>query len=383
MGRYASFPNKKTARTIIVVCGFLFSIFSFVYLYVLQRDVLEALHFSLAHGKTRFAPFASAAVLTFVLVLLRWGINNFLGLKHNVHALAYFPSFLILCALTDIGRNVYIPGHQTCWVWLLPVLILLFVGGGYWFRVFSRDKLNEGEDKTNLVVSNLAILLVMCLVTMFIGNTERAFHFELNVERQLRSQEYSMALEVGKHSLEANHTLTALRAYAMAHEGVMGDRLFQYPQYYQSAGLFLAANSEPGLRFTNDSVYSFLGAKPHYGENMIEYLRSLCYTGRGRYVALDYYLSGLLLDKQLDEFVKAIGDFYEQEDALPRYYREAITLYQVQCTDSVFSLKDSLLLRHFDDYKTCQKELGTSIGAANYMRRKFGDTYWWYFDYQN
>lgn len=50
-----------------------FSLFSFVYLYVFQRDVLEALHFSLAHGKTTFAPMASALVITLILLLLRWG----------------------------------------------------------------------------------------------------------------------------------------------------------------------------------------------------------------------------------------------------------------------------------------------------------------------
>lgn len=56
----------------------------------------------------------------------------------------------------------------------------------------------------------------------------------------------------------------------------------------------------------------------------MNYLRSLCYTEQGRYVALDYYLSALLLDKHLDEFAKAITDLYDEKDSLPRYYREAM-----------------------------------------------------------
>ena len=383
MGKYVSIPYKKTARTMIVVCGFLFSIFSFVYLYVFQRDVLEALHFSLAHGKTQFAPFASAAVLTLVLVLLRWGVNSLLGLKGNVRALAYLPSFLILCALTDIGRNVYVPGYHTHWVWVLPVAILVFVGGGYWLRSLLRNWLDEEGDRMNLVVSNLFIMLVMCLATILAGNTNRSFHYELEVERRMRNQEYDKALEVGKHSLEAGRTLTVLRAFAMAHEGIMGDKLFQYPQYYRSEGLFLTANSVPGLRFVNDSVYNFLGGKPYYGENTMDFLRTLCYGGKGRYVALDYYMSGLLLDKHLDEFVKAVNDFYEEEDSLPRYYQEAMTLYQAQHADSAFAFRDSLTVKRFEGYRVRQKELGSSVGASNYMRREFGDTYWWYFDYQN
>lgn len=93
MSDYTNAFYKKTARIMIAVCGLLFSLFSFVYLYVFQRDVLEALHFSLAHGKTTFAPMASALVITLILLLLRWGVNSLLGLKGRVRALAYVPSF--------------------------------------------------------------------------------------------------------------------------------------------------------------------------------------------------------------------------------------------------------------------------------------------------
>ena len=55
MNEYIHKNYKKAARIQTAVCGFLFSIFSFIYLYVFQCDVLEALHFSLAHGKTHFA----------------------------------------------------------------------------------------------------------------------------------------------------------------------------------------------------------------------------------------------------------------------------------------------------------------------------------------
>lgn len=383
MGNYVSIPYKKTERTMIGVCGLLFSTFSFVYLYVFQRDVLEALHFSLAHGKTQFAPLASAAVLTLVMVLLRWGINSLLGLKGYIRSLSYLPSFLILCALTDLGRNVYAPGYHTIWLWLLPLTILLFVGGGYWLRALFRNWLNEEGSIRGLVISNLSILLFMCLTTMLIGNTHRAFHYELEIERHLRNKDYAAALEVGKHSLEAGRTLTALRALAMAHAGEMGERLFQYPQHYKAEGLFFAPSQEAVLRFTNDSIYRFLGKQAGSSEGHIDYLRSLCYTGQGRYVALDYYLSGLLLDKRLDEFAKAITDLYDEKDTLPHYYREAMFLYQTQLPASASTSQDTLLMERWKTYKDFQRELGTSSGAKNQIRRKFGDTYWWYFDYQN
>ena len=87
MSDYTNAFYKKTARIMIAVCGLLFfSVLVFVYLYVFQRDVLEALHFSLAHGKTTFAPIASALVITLILLLLRWGVNSLLGLKGRVRA---------------------------------------------------------------------------------------------------------------------------------------------------------------------------------------------------------------------------------------------------------------------------------------------------------
>ena len=65
--------HRRTARIITVASGLLFTAFSFVYLAFFQKDVLEALHYSLAQGKTVYAPWISAVVITAVLLLLRWG----------------------------------------------------------------------------------------------------------------------------------------------------------------------------------------------------------------------------------------------------------------------------------------------------------------------
>ena len=44
--------RRRTARIIAVASGLLFSVFSIVYLAVFQREVMAALHYSLAQGKT-------------------------------------------------------------------------------------------------------------------------------------------------------------------------------------------------------------------------------------------------------------------------------------------------------------------------------------------
>ena len=120
--------RRRTARIIAVASGLLFSVFSIVYLAVFQREVMEALHYSLAQGKTVYAPWMSAIVGTIVLLVLRWGINALVGLKGPLKALSYFPPCLLLGVVTDVGHGVYHgEGISEQWAWLLPLLLVLHV----------------------------------------------------------------------------------------------------------------------------------------------------------------------------------------------------------------------------------------------------------------
>ena len=384
MNDYASTIYKKTARWTIVGCGLLFSIFSFVFLYVFQRDVLEALHYSLAHGKTVFAPLGSAIVITLVLILLRWGVNSLLGLKGNIRSISYFPSFLVLCALTGFGRDVYLSEYHSSWTWLMPLLLVLFAAVGFWLRHLFRNKLNEEGSVFSLVFWNVFILLAMCFMTVSISNTDRTFHHELQMERALRHKDYNEALKVGRHSMEASRTLTALRAIALARTNQLGDKLFEYPQYYGSDGLFFANDSTTQLRYTNDSIYYLLGVRPYAGESRMEFLYNICQKETGRFTALHYYLAALLLDKNLKDFAKEISDVYEVEDTLPRYYREAMLLYQqeIKDTTSLWKASDSVMIHRYKAFQELHRGGQSDVPEINHIRKDFDDTYWWYFYYQ-
>lgn len=258
-----------------------FSIFSFIYLYVFQCDVLEALHFSLAHGKTHFAPLPSAIIITLILLLLRWGVNSLLGLKGEVRALSYFPSCLILGVLTDVGRTVYMSDYHTSWGWLLPLILLIYFLVTFWLRRVFRVQLNVESSPMTLMNSNLIILLVFIIMTILIGNSNRTFHRELEAEHYLRNHQYNEVLKIGQHSTEASRTLTVLRSIAMSHAGTLGEKLFEYPQYYKTDGLFFANDSSSVLRYTNDSIYYLLGVRPYNGEDRMEFLHNICYKGTG------------------------------------------------------------------------------------------------------
>lgn len=383
MSSNTSLSYKRAARILTVACGLLFSAFSFVYLYVFQKDVLGALHYSLSQGKTHYSPLVGAIIITVVLLIFRWGINGLMGLKGPVRSLSYFPSCLLLGVLTDIDGSVFHEGSiADKWMWLLPLLLLIYVGVVYTLRRVFRNWLNYEGSVTGLINSNLGILMSLCLMTSCIGNSKTNFHHELSVEQAIRDKDYVAARKVGYKSLETSRTLTALRAHALSLEGEMGEYLFAYPQNYAADGLLFESHSQETLRLNADSLYAYLGAKPHASEKTSDYLERICHDEIGKHTALEYYLSALLLDKKLDKFATELDASYFEQDTLPRYYREAVILYKQTHPAYTREIRDTVMMQRFKEFTEMQKEFTSPVEEKNRMRREFGDTYWWYYRYQ-
>ena len=375
--------RRRTARIIAVASGLLFSAFSFTYLSVFQKDVMEALHYSLAQGKTVYAPWMSAVLITVVLLVLRWAVNALVGLKGPLKALSYFPSCLLLGVLTDVGHNVYHGGGiSDTWGWMLPLCLVLYGVLGWLLARAARLWLNPEMPDIWVVNSNFMTLLMFCFMTIGIGNTNVHFHHELQVEEALRKQDYGRALLVAEKTMDPSRNLTALRAYAMSRQGTMGEDLFRYPQLYGAAGLLMGTSDEKALRLNADSLSVYLGAKPALGEPALTFFRRICEEESGNYTTLDYYLSALLLEKKLDEFVRAFDELYTVRDSIPYYYRQALFLDSKMHPSAVTDSADVALEELWGKYLEKQQELSGQRGEANYMRREFGDTYWWYYQYK-
>ena len=375
--------RRRTARIIAVASGLLFSAFSFTYLSVFQKDVMEALHYSLAQGKTVYAPWMSAVLITVVLLVLRWAVNALVGLKGPLKALSYFPSCLLLGVLTDVGHNVYHGGGiSDTWGWMLPLCLVLYGVLGWLLARAARLWLNQEMPDIWVVNSNFMTLLMLCFMTIGIGNTNVHFHHELQVEEALRKQDYGRALQVAEKTMDPSRNLTALRAYAMSRQGTMGEDLFRYPQLYGAAGLLMGTSDEKALRLNADSLSVYLGAKPALGEPALTFFRRICEEESGNYTTLDYYLSALLLEKKLDEFVRAFDELYTVRDSIPYYYRQALFLDNKMHSSAATDSADVALEELWGKYLQKQQELSGQRGEANYMRREFGDTYWWYYQYK-
>ena len=374
--------RRRTARIIAVASGLLFSVFSVVYLSVFQKEVMEALHYSLAQGKTVYAPWMSAIIGTIVLLVIRWFINLFVGLKGPLKALSYFPPCLLLGVLTDVGHGVYHgEGISAQWVWLLPLLLVLYFVIGKLLARACKLWVNPELEDGVVINSNLFILLCLCLMTACIGNSNIHFHHELKVEEALRKQDYETARQVGMKSMDPSRNLTALRAYAMSREGTMGEYLFQYPQLYGAAGLLMGTSDDKALRLNADSLYVYLGARPALGEPAMNFFERICQEESGNYTTMDYYLSALLLERKLEPFVKAFDELYIVRDSIPYYYKQALFLHDKMHPSKTPKVADEAMEEQWKVYEEEKTNLAGTVGEGNRMRRKFGDTYWWYYQY--
>ena len=378
--------RRKTARILSVACGFLFSAFSIVYLAVFQKDVMEALHYSLAEGKTVYAPWASAIILTVALQVIRVSLNGLLRLRGPLKALSYFPCCLLLGVLTDVTHNVYHGGGiDAAWATLLPVMLVVYGIVGWLLARAARLWLNP-EIPTGVVVNtNLITLLMLCFMTVGIGNTNIHFHHELQMEEALRKQDYDRALLVGEKSMDPSRNLTALRVYALSRQGMVGEKLFSYPQLYGAAGLLMGTDNGKALRLNADSLYVYLGDSLKLGEAALKFFERICEEETGNYTTLDYYLSALLLEKKLDKFMQAFVDWYRMEETpFPKYYKQAYYLHNHMHAGSekYLLIDDEEMDALWEKYQARKQELAGQPGEANFMRREFGDTYWWYYQYK-
>lgn len=381
--RYGKY-DRKTARLAYMVCSLLFIIFSTVYLAVFQRDLLEAIHLSMAKGYTEFQIIPATIVIVIILMIMKEGLNLLMRLRGKLHALAYIPSFMGLVTLTGFGRDVYMGEFYHVWWWLMPILTVVFVTVVALTRKYVRANTMK-TDAMNTVIWNVGLMTAMGIATACLGNSDRYFHNELRMERLLAKGNNEEVMRVAEKSLRTTRTMTALRMMAMTKTGKAGEKVFCFPQYYKVEGMFFDTDSTKTLRYTNDSIYSLLGDKPRYGENIMDYLKRMAEGKDSCGYARTYYMTGLMLDKDLEGLAKALIHWNIKGDSLQRYPREAAMIYKAMNPDWKYDIEDNDSLIYMARKRYLEKKsegYKSENEERNVMRREFGDTFWWYYDYQ-
>lgn len=334
----------------------------------------------LSKGVTTSNTFWAAAIITFLLCLLQYGINRISKLHVRWEALSYIPSCALLALITDVNDGTMLYSASQ-WLWGIPLTTLLYIGV-VWLNRLRRDV------KRNTLISclwpNLLSFTLMFLLTAQISNHAPAPHMELAAWKYLHEERYEDMLKVGKRSDDYNQELTALRNLAMLKTGTLGERMFHYPQPFGAEGLVFNRHNKQSNSYGAQEYYRNLGAEPYGGEPGRAFAQRLGMKND----SIDYrdlYLAALLLDKDLDTFTKETADIAASDSVLPTHYQEAWLLYNEQHPQAAIPIKaDTTIVKRFADFRTLQKEHADNpIVASNLGKRKFGDTYWYYFDYQH
>ena len=103
---------------------------------------------------------------------------------------------------------------------------------------YLQGELSKSEEEIRLATVSYVLFAVLMLLTVFIGNSDKIFHYRLKIERELLANRPLDALPEGKKMAEADSSLTSLRIFALSKAGLLGEKLFEYPIVGKSDVLF-------------------------------------------------------------------------------------------------------------------------------------------------
>lgn len=357
--------NTKSDRTNIptalkAVCDVVFCLFSFLYLYFYQADVLCYGYHLLSDGRTYFDDLSATVVVTILLLILQKLSAYISRPSPACYTLSFLPSFLILTMLTSVEEGGSLKEGFSVWLWVLLVVLLLWYIVSICLRQINDDgKVNKGKGIFSFRVwTNILLLCVMMFLTGMFSNNNDMFHYRLHAERCIMDGRYDDALRSGVETMEPDSSLTMLRAYSLSCAGQMGDSLFAYPLCGGSKSLLPDGRTVRTMLIQQETI------SLHYKQK--------------KYAA-DYHLASLLLDKRIDEFAKVVSRYYKLDASLPRHYREALVLYTHLRSNPLVVYHDAVMDVDYQDLLSLYRTTKNATKRRNLLRSTYGNTYWCYF----
>lgn len=372
--------KQKYDTPLRTICAVLFATFSFLYIYMFQGELLALVQDHLSQGKTTNNTFVTALLITLLLMAMQYFLNKLSKLHGRYEAFSYLPSCAVLALLTKVDST-----FSYSWVvWGVALAVVVVV---YILVVWVNRNTLQLRDTAflKLLTPNLGTLAALFVFTGWYGNNSPVEKMELAAWKYTHSSEYGKVLTVGRKSDDCNASLTALRNLALAKTRQLGDRLFAYPQPYGSDGLLMNRYNVQTPEYGAKEFYDILGATPYGGEKaaafykrMLQKTASVCYR--------NLYEVALLLDKNLADFTASTVDRTQSAESLsnaPTHYQEAWMIYNEQHPFSPIAFTpDSVIAQRYQEYLAL-REANTDypIAMHNLCKRKFGNTYWYYYDF--
>lgn len=375
--------HRDSGIVIRTVSAVVFLLFTFLWIYYLQSDLLAYAQHLHSGGRTQYYRLPGALLITAALWLLQLVVYSMVRLRNHLHALTYFPSMLCLGLLGGFSAGA----SFGLWRLLLVIVLLVLWGGLVWvvlqFQKHERPQRSGFFSRSMWV--NLLLQALMMVSVVAVSSTSAVLLYRAHVETCLQDRRFDEALLTGSRSLESDAHLTMLRAYALSRRHELGERLFHYAVSGTSADLVpgTADCHSRLLRYPQDSIYRHLGAIPRAQQTTAGYLQALQHSGQATTAVADYVLCGQLIDRDLDAFARTVTRYYTLADSLslPRHYREALVLYRHLRSHPV------VVYRHAvtdEDYRNLQElEAKYSDPRERKIRvlENYQGSYWYYYEY--
>lgn len=356
--------NKGNGTFADVLCAIIFLTFTFIYLYSYQDNILVVGQHVLSNGATSYNRTIGAVLITLFLFFLQMLVRSLIKPMGSGTILMYFPSFLLLTIITDVSKNIDVSFSFGGWLWAVPLLLLLW-GGLVWLQKQIFAKSYTSLDNITLLSRGmwirLLIMLIMMIFTCSFSNNNRMFHYRIEAEHYIMDKKYDEALAVGKKCRDKDSSMTMLRAYALSCKDKMADSLFFYPLCGGSKALIPDGITTKSMLIPSKAIIA------HY--KMPAY-------------KVDYALMALLLDKDIDSFVRELRKHYPISAHLPRHYREALVLYTHLRSNPQVVFHETVMDTDFQDFTDMQHAKGSKQVKQSNIRDTYGGTYWYYYEYE-
>lgn len=387
---YNRYDRNNSTIGIRLMCAAVFVVFSFCFLYFFQAEAMALAQHVLSGGVTHYNRVAGAVVITLALLLLQLLVFSGIRLWKRFHALTYLPSMLSLAFFTSMNSDMDLNFSTEAWWWAFPLVIILWLPIALLARGYEEiePKAESSGIFSRRMWVNLLIMALLIIGVVSVSNTNAVFHYRMRMEVRMMNNDFEGALKQGSQSLESDANLQMLRMYALSRTGELGERLFTYPIVANSEAILPVSGASRFALYPVDSLYRFLGAKPVGEMTTSRYLELMqrCDSAVNRRVA-DYQLCGLLIDKKIDDFARALTVCYAGQDsididALPKHYREAMILYTRLRSRPIMVYHNAVMDEDWRNLQELEADYPDFTERKGKVEEQYRGTYWYYYEYE-
>lgn len=384
---------RNQGQLLKVSCTVLFCLFTFFYIYTYQCDLISYGQMVLSEGKTHFDRTIGSLLLTVALYMVQLFVNGLVRPHDRFVALTFFPSLLILTFITDIPKDIDRSFSLGDWMWVGPLLLLLFSFLVWLLRQWSVRWQPSNTSFFHDLWINLSIMVLMFFLVCCVSNSDELFHRQLRMERFAINGDYEDVMDEMAEVETPDDHLTLLTAFALSQESLLGEHFFEYP-VGQGSEIIDPDNSSSRTYLIPKEVMSHAYGHPFWKD--------------------DYELTRLLMDRRLMDFAKKVKTCYS-DSTMPKHFREAMAVFRdskeaellkqqeeaalreemekakkerrkvkgkkAKKKEIIIHPADSIMLVRYETYQLLLQSSKDKRVVYNLSRKYYHDTYWHYYHF--